>query len=160
MERVPAAHRDLGALRVLTRWMDEAVRVPGTRFRIGLDGVLGMIPGVGDVAGGLLSSWFVVTAARLGAPPSVLARMGLNIGLDALVGAVPFLGDLFDFGWKANRKNLDLLDRHLTDPAATARSSRVRVGATAAGVLALTILTLVGAITVGAALVRWGLQAF
>jgi hypothetical protein len=138
--------------------MDEVVRVPGTSFRIGLDGLLGLIPGVGDLTGGLLSTWFLVAAARLGAPPSVLARMGLNIGLDALTGAVPLLGDLFDFAWKANRKNLALLEHHLTDPRAARRSSRTVVVGTVAFVLVTTLLVLVGAVALGAALVRWLLQ--
>ena len=160
MRREIGPAREIGALRALTRWMDEAIRVPGTPFRIGLDGLLGMIPGVGDLAGGLVSSSFIVAAARLGAPPAVLARMGLNIGLDALVGAVPFLGDLFDFGWKANRRNLDLLERHVADPAAAVRSSRAVVGATVAGVLAITLLALTGAIALGALLLRWLIRAF
>jgi hypothetical protein len=139
--------------------MDDAVRVPGTSFRIGLDGLLGMIPGIGDLAGGLFSTWFLVAAARLGAPPSLLARMGLNVGLDALTGAVPVLGDLFDFGWKANRRNLALMERHLADPARTQRASRAVIGAALAGVLLTTTLVLAGAIVVGTALVRWLLQA-
>jgi hypothetical protein len=138
--------------------MDEAVRVPGTPLRIGLDGLLGLIPGVGDLAGGLLSSWFIVAAARLGAPPSVLARMGLNIGLDAVTGAVPLAGDLFDFAWKANRRNLALLERHLAEPDRVRRSSRAVIAAALGGVLAATLLVLAGAIAIAAALVRWLFQ--
>lgn len=149
------AGRELESLRALTRWMDEALRVPGTRFRVGLDGLLGLIPGVGDVAGGLLSTWFLVAAARVGAPPSVLVRMGLNIGVDAITGAVPLLGDLFDFGWKANRRNLALLERHLADPASARRSSRAVIATALGTVLALVILVLAGAIALGAALVQW-----
>ena len=140
--------------------MDEAVRVPGTSFRIGLDGLLGLIPGVGDLAGGLVSTWYIVAAARLGAPPWVLARMGLNIGLDALTGAVPLLGDLFDFGWKANRRNLALLDHHLTDPHGARRASRAVVGGALAAVLAVTLLALMGAIALASALVRGLFQLF
>jgi hypothetical protein len=135
--------------------MDDAIRIPGTPLRIGLDGILGLIPGVGDLAGGLLSIWLLVAAARLGAPPSVLARMGLNIGVDALPGVVPLLGDLFDFGWKANRRNLALLDRHLADPPRAKRASRAVVGAALAGVLGATVLVLAGAVALGAVLVRW-----
>jgi hypothetical protein len=135
--------------------MDEAVQLPGTPFRIGLDGLLGLVPGVGDLAGGLFSSWFLVAAARFGAPPSVLARMGLNIGLDAVTGAVPLLGDLFDFAWKANRRNLALLEHHLADPRGAQRASRTVVIGTVAVVLVLTVLVLVGAIALGTGLLRW-----
>ncbi|MSR35165.1 MAG: DUF4112 domain-containing protein [Gemmatimonadetes bacterium] len=138
--------------------MDEALAVPGTSLRVGLDSLLGLIPGVGDLAGGVASSWFLVVAARLGAPPAVLARMGLNIGVYALIGVIPFLGDLFDFGWKANRKNLGLLERHLADPLATSRLSRAVVGGALAAVLAVFVMVMVGAILLAALLVRWLVQ--
>lgn len=145
------------ALRSLARWMDEAVRIPGTSMRVGLDALLGLLPGVGDLAGGLVSASFLVGAVRLGAPPVLVVRMALNVALDALVGAVPLLGDVFDFGWKANRKNLALLERHRADPAGIRRSSRtVLVGAIAAAALVIG-LALAGAIWVAAALWRWAL---
>lgn len=92
---------------------DEVFRVPGTRWRVGLDGVVGLVPGVGDAATALLALYPLIEAWRLGAPPKLLARMLANLGLDAAVGSVPVLGDLFDLRFKSNRRNVELLRRHL-----------------------------------------------
>jgi Domain of unknown function (DUF4112) len=128
--------KDLARVRTLTRVLDELVRIPGTRFRIGLDGLIGLIPGAGDVVGGAAAAYALVAAARLGAPPSVIARMAGNILVDLLVGALPVVGDLFDFGWKANRRNLTLLERLAADPRGTHASSRAVVAAALTVVLA------------------------
>jgi hypothetical protein len=124
--------------------MDQAVTVPGSRLRFGLDALIGLLPGVGDVVGGVISTWFLVTGARLGAPPAVLARMGLNLAVDALLGAIPLLGDLFDVGWKANVRNLALLEAHVSDPLATRRRSAWALLVTAAVIL-LTLGSLLAA---------------
>lgn len=99
--------------RSIARLLDTAVRIPGTNIRFGLDAVLGLVPGVGDFAGAALSGYVLLTAARAGAPTTLLARMLANVGLDALVGAVPVLGDLFDVAFKANARNAALLDAWL-----------------------------------------------
>lgn len=138
---------DLERLRAITRVMDEAVRVPGTRFRIGLDGIIGFVPGVGDAVTAAISGYALLAAARAGAPRSVLARMTGNILLDTLVGAVPVLGDLFDLGFKANRRNLRLLENHLHAPARTRAQSR--------GILALAAGALLLIITAGIAGAVW-----
>lgn len=96
--------------RSIARLLDTAFRIPGTNIRFGLDGILGLVPGVGDVAGAALSGYVILTAARAGAPNTLLARMLANVGLDALVGAVPLLGDLFDVAFRANVRNAALLD--------------------------------------------------
>lgn len=104
------------ALRTLERiaaLMDERFRIPGTGFRVGLDGLLGLIPGVGDAATALVSLYLLHQAHRLGARGPLLARMVGNVAVDALLGSVPVVGDLFDFGFKANRRNVELLRRHL-----------------------------------------------
>src|SRR4051812_43943476 len=80
--------------------LDNSIRIPGSKFRIGLDAILGLIPGIGDVLGVLLSSYIVREAARLGAPPSVLLRMAFNVAVEGIVGIVPFVGDVFDAAWK------------------------------------------------------------
>jgi len=126
--RTPTTNDPLARARVLARLLDSAAGVPGTGIRFGLDPVLGLIPGLGDVAGAALSGYLVLLGARLGAPRAVVARMVLNVGVDALVGAVPVLGDLFDVAWKANTRNLALLDRALERPAATRTSSAAVVG--------------------------------
>ena len=130
--------------------MDGAVGVPGTRFRIGLDPLLGLIPGVGDLAGAALSGYIVTIAARLGAPPSVLARMLGNVAVDMLIGAIPGVGDLFDFGWKANTRNLALIERYRDAPERVRRSSRLAVAAALGGIG----LLVAGGIWLGVAVLR------
>lgn len=100
-------------LRRLSRLMDAEWKVPLLRRRFGLDSVIGLIPGVGDLAGALVSLSIVLTAARMGASRSTLLLMLGNIGLDMLVGAVPVLGDVFDVAFKANRRNVRLLESRL-----------------------------------------------
>jgi hypothetical protein len=131
---------NISGIRHLARLLDAAVRVPGTNVRFGLDAVLGLIPGAGDVVGGLLSSYIIVQAANLGAPRSVLARMVLNVAIDSIVGAVPILGDLFDVGWKSNTRNAALLERYAERPAATRTVSRLTVIAAIAAVLVIIVV--------------------
>lgn len=130
--------------------MDGALGVPGTRFRIGLDPLLGLIPGVGDLAGAALSGYIVTIAARLGAPPSVLVRMLGNVAVDMLIGAIPGVGDLFDFGWKANTRNLALIERYRDAPERVRRSSRLAVLAALGGIG----LLVAGGIWLGIAVLR------
>lgn len=106
----------LARLRALATILDDAVRVPGTRFRVGLDPLLGLLPGAGDAVTGAVAAYALVLATRLGAPPVVIARMAANILVDVSTGTVPLVGDLFDFGWKSNRKNLQLLERYQQQP--------------------------------------------
>lgn len=122
--------------RALARVLDTAVGVPGTPIRIGLDAILGVIPGAGDVIGAVLSGYIVLVAIRQGAPRPVIWRMIANIGIDTVVGSVPVLGDLFDVAYKSNIRNVELLERHATHPGATEASSR-RLGIVVAIVLAL-----------------------
>jgi hypothetical protein len=148
-EPPPSAAR-LSGLRQLARLLDAAVRIPGTNIRFGLDAVLGLLPGAGDIAGGVLSAFIVVQAANLGAPRSVLARMVMNVAIDSIVGVVPVLGDLFDIGWKSNTRNMDLLERYVARPQATRAASR---GAVIAAIVAI-LLIVVGMIAVIVAIVR------
>jgi hypothetical protein len=100
----------------LARWLDDLVRIPGTRVGFGLDGVLGLlVPGAGDAISGVGSLALLLLALRRGLPSIVIARMVLNIGVDALVGTIPIVGDLFDFGFKANRRNLELIRSYEAD---------------------------------------------
>lgn len=93
----------------LSRILDTAFPIPGTSLRFGLDGIVGLIPGIGDPVGALLSSYVIFESARVGAPKRLLLRMIGNVALESLIGVIPLLGDLFDFGWKANVRNLALL---------------------------------------------------
>lgn len=115
----------LDRLRAMARVLDDLVGIPGTRLRVGLDGVLGLVPGVGDSVTGAVSFYAMYAAYRLGAPPTVLARMLLNVLIDLVVGSLPFVGDLFDFGWKSNRKNVRLVERYAFEPERVKASSRV-----------------------------------
>ncbi|MDC0711952.1 DUF4112 domain-containing protein [Stigmatella sp. ncwal1] len=119
----PADSATLEQVRRLARQLDTSIRLPGG-LRIGWDAVLGLVPAVGDWAGALLSSYIVLQAARLGASREVLLRMVGNVAVEALVGAVPFLGDVFDAAWRANVRNVRLLENHLAAPTATRRASR------------------------------------
>jgi hypothetical protein len=137
----------VGRLRRLSYLLDNSIPIPGTPFRIGLDSIIGLIPGVGDLVGGAFSLYIILEAAKLGAPRSLLGRMGWNVAVDVLVGAVPLLGDLFDAGWKANVRNLALLERQVHRPVESARANRrfvMLVGAALflllAGAAALTVL--------------------
>jgi hypothetical protein len=146
-----AERRRFERLERLGRLLDTAVGVPGTRFRFGLDPLLGLVPGLGDALGAALSGYIVLEAARLGASRGVLGRMLFNIGVDTLLGAVPGLGDLFDFAWKSDSMNVALLRRHLERPEATRAASRRFL---AAMLLALLLLA-AGAVIGAVALLRW-----
>lgn len=125
--------------RALARLLDSAFRVPGTRFRFGLDPLLGLVPGLGDAVGGGLGLYLLVLAYRAGAPPVVMLRMGANIAADALLGAVPVLGDLFDASYRANLRNLELLDRYLADPRETTGKTLAVLLALAAAIIAILV---------------------
>jgi hypothetical protein len=104
---------DVTLSRQVARVMDDAVTVPGTRIGLGLDAVIGLVPGIGDALGSALSGIIVRDAVRARVPMVVLARMGLNLVVDALLGLLPGLGDLLDVAHRANRKNLSLLLREI-----------------------------------------------
>lgn len=131
--------------RTLARVLDTAIGVPGTPIRIGLDAILGLVPGAGDVIGAVLSGYIVLIALRNGAPSVVIWRMLGNIGIDTLVGSVPVIGDLFDVAYKSNMKNVELMERYALRPETVTKRSRWM----AALVIAVIALALVGIATVG-----------
>lgn len=118
----PEAQRRLQRLRSLAWFLDRSIPI-GSKWRIGVDPIIGLIPGVGDWIGALLSLYVLYEGARLGVPGGILVRMGGNILLDAMVGAVPVLGDVFDLAWQANVRNVDLVERHYR-PALRGRTLR------------------------------------
>jgi hypothetical protein len=140
----------LDRLDKLTRLLDTAFPIPGTRYRIGLDGLLGLIPGVGDTIGAAFSAYIVLEAARLGVPKGILLRMIGNLAVETVVGIVPILGDIFDIAWKANVRNLALLREHRVEVSRRdERSSRqimnllvVAIILTIVGLVALAIFAL------------------
>jgi hypothetical protein len=134
--------------------LDNSIPVPGTGIRIGLDGLIGLIPGIGDAVGAVLSSYIVAQAAHGGAPLSLILRMGLNIVIESFVGLVPIFGDLFDFGYKANARNVRLLRDHLLEPVRARTRSRFVVA-----LLALGCIAVIGAFVILAiAVMRWAWQ--
>lgn len=136
----------------LTRLLDRAIRIPGTDIYIGLDPILGaLLPELGDALTAVLSLGLLALAIRERVPKLVLLRMVVNIAIDALVGAIPLIGDVFDFAFKANEKNLALIERHRSDPLRPPGISDYLV-ATVVILLALAALAL--PIALGIALVR------
>lgn len=120
----PAPHPSLQRVEKLAYWLDEFITVPGTRFKIGLESLVGMIPVVGDVAGLLMGGYVVVEAHRLGAPAELKWKMVRNVVLDGAIGLVPVLGDFFDFAYRSNRRNVQLLLGHYRPAAPAARTWR------------------------------------
>jgi hypothetical protein len=114
----------LQRLRKFSRLLDNAIGIPGTSFRVGLDPILGLLPGAGDFVGTALSAYIVIEAARLGVARGTLGRMVFNILVESVVGALPVVGDLFDFAWKANTKNIELLEAHLNVAHENEKASR------------------------------------
>lgn len=132
---------DVTRARALARVLDSAVGVPGTPLRVGLDALLGLVPGAGDLVGAALSGYIVLVAARNGAPRSVLGRMLLNVFVDTAIGSIPVVGDLFDIGYKSNLKNVELLERFAGQPARTTAQSR-RLGAVIVFLLLVALIAL------------------
>lgn len=132
-------NESLRRAKVVASVLDEAIRVPGTNVRFGVDPIVGLIPGLGDVIGGAASVYIILEAARADAPASVLIRMALNIGIDTIVGGLPFIGDLFDFAWKSNSRNVALLARHVEAPVQTKRASKALVALLIAAIVLVVI---------------------
>jgi hypothetical protein len=108
--------------------MDEFLRVPGTKFRFGLDPIIGLFPGLGDTASAIVSALALIQAARRGVPKVLLARMSLNILINELVGIIPGIGDAFSFWFKSNTRNYRLLQEHIGQPTRSRKSDWVFVG--------------------------------
>ena len=127
-------------LQQLAWLLDSSIPIPGTRLTVGVDAVVGLFPVIGDLIGVALSSYILSQAARLGAPRSVLTRMAFNIGVEGVVGIIPFAGDVFDAAFKANQRNVQLLDQWLEEPKRTERSTRAFAAMIIAALVALLAL--------------------
>jgi hypothetical protein len=125
-EQRASQHSVATELRRLAWLLDDAIRLPGG-FRIGLDGIVGLVPGIGDVLGLGASAYIVIRAKGLGVPRIVLTRMIGNVVLESVIGVIPVLGDLFDFAFKANRRNLALMEQYFVNEQPVRRGSRARV---------------------------------
>lgn len=129
----------LKRLRQISHVLDNAIGIPGSDIRVGLDPILGLLPGGGDVLTGLISVYIVYEGAKMGLPAATLGRMGFNIVLDTLSGTVPVLGDLFDVTWKANSQNVALLEKHIANPTPSRAADRLFAGVVIVALLALVI---------------------
>ena len=101
----------------LSKQLDSVFRIPGTGIRIGYDSIAGLIPGLGDAAAALPAAWILLESRRMGLPKRKLVKQGANIALDTLFGSIPLLGTIFDVGFKANLRNVEILRRHLEENA-------------------------------------------
>ena len=138
-------------LKQLAWLLDSSIPIPGTRFTVGLDALIGLFPFIGDLIGVALSSFILKEAARLGAPKSVLMRMSFNVALEGVIGIVPFAGDVFDAAFKANQRNVRLLESWLDEPKRTTRSSRFFGAALIVGVIVFLVLL----VALGVLAARW-----
>ncbi len=128
-------------LKFLAWLLDSSIPIPGTPFTVGLDAIVGLFPFIGDLIGVLVSSYIVAEANRLGVGRAVLARMAFNVAVEGVIGIVPLFGDIFDAGWKANQRNVRLLDAWAERPHETRRASRLFLVLLTTGLLALAALS-------------------
>jgi Domain of unknown function (DUF4112) len=147
-------------LREYSRLLDSAIAIPGTGYRFGLDPIIGLVPGGGDTVGLVLSAYILYEAAQLGAAKGTLGQMAFNILLETVAGSVPVLGDIFDVTWKANVRNVRLLEDHLKVVEHHGVPGRVRRSNQAFMVLLLLLLVLafIGAAIVSFMILRWVVQ--
>ena len=140
----------------LARYLDGLFRIPGTGWRFGLDALIGLIPNVGDTITSLASFYILIAGVRYGVPKITLLRMAFNIGLDYAVGSIPFIGDAFDFFWKANKQNLDLIRERATGKGQGTTSDYIFIF----GLIGLLILLLIGSIIVSAFILYYVISNF
>lgn len=134
--------RQIQSLKRFSTLMDSSVRLPGG-YRIGLDGIIGLIPGIGDLAGMAASLYIIVSAHRLGAGRSTLVRMLFNVGLETVIGSVPLAGDIFDMAFKANNRNMQLLTESI-DPVQS--SEQLPQGTLRPGFWMITVIAMLFAV--------------
>lgn len=115
MNKATAQNATMIKVAQLTKLMDKQFTIPGTNFRFGLDGILGLIPGIGDVSTFAVSCYLLTLMAKNGASGYVMARMVLNVLIDTIIGSIPFIGDIFDFAFKSNSRNMRLMQEHFVD---------------------------------------------
>lgn len=146
-------------VRVLAKLLDNSISIPGTPWKIGFDPIVGLIPGIGDLIGAVMSGYIVLEAVRADVPAFTLARMLLNIGIDTLLGAVPAVGDVFDAAWKSNMMNVALLERHLVTAGGAPPKRHNVLGLMAIVVIVLLLILGAGlALGIFAARLLWGLR--
>jgi hypothetical protein len=140
---------DLATVRRWARLLDSEFRIPGTKLTFGLDPVIGLIPGVGDLVGPIFGLVVLAHAWRMRVPKIIMARMVINAGLDALLGIIPLIGDTVDLFWKANLSNVTLLERHAYERRAVTTADRVFVAVVIVALLILLLLPIALVIWIG-----------
>lgn len=149
----------LERLRNFSRLLDNAIAIPGTNYRVGLDPLLGLIPGGGDTIGMVFSCLIVYEASRLGASQKTLGQMTFNVLLETILGTVPGIGDLFDVVWKSNTKNIKLLDDHLGVQQSLPVAGHRNRGFTILLIVGL-VLAIAGCIALSIFVLQWLYQLF
>jgi hypothetical protein len=129
----------LAHIRGLARFLDESIPVPGTKYKIGVEPIVGLIPGVGDFFGVTLSAYIILRAADLGVSAATIIRMIINLAIDGVIGSLPFVGDLFDLVWKANKRNIVIVENELLKNAPL-KSSKVFVAVAAVALISVMAL--------------------
>jgi Domain of unknown function (DUF4112) len=141
----PSHAPKLKRIRQLSQLLDGAIVIPGTKQRIGLDPILGLIPGGGDTLSALLSGYIIIEAARMGLPRKALMQMVGNIVIDTFAGTVPVLGDIFDVFSKANLRNMQIVERHVEAPPTNPKTDKLFIGLLVIGLIIFALA--VGGIT-------------
>ena len=142
---------ELAIVRQIRKWMDEAVTVPGTKLKVGLDSIIGLIPGVGDASSAAIGAYMLHAAHKLGVPTVVMVRMLFNQFVDMLIGLIPVVGDYLDVLYKANSKNAALIEEAIVNRETTVRSSWWRL----IGAFAVFLLIVFGGIAGTVFFVKW-----
>ena len=138
----------LNRMRKLTKVLDSAIAIPGTKQRFGLDPILGLIPGGGDTVSAALSAYIIIEAALMGLPREALIKMVMNLLLDTAVGTVPVLGDIFDVFSKANVRNMQIVESHIKAPQPKPKADKLFIGLLIVGLIIFALA--IGSITVWA----------
>jgi len=146
-------------VRVLAKLLDNSISIPGTPWKIGFDPLVGLIPGIGDLIGAVLSGYIILEAVRADVSSFTLARMLANVGIDTLLGAVPVVGDVFDAAWKSNTMNVALLERHLNTAGDAPRKRHNVLGLMVIALVVLVLIVGAGlALGIFAARLLWSLK--
>jgi hypothetical protein len=143
----------------LARWLDSVFEIPIIGFRFGLDAIIGLLPGAGDVVTSLASIYILNAARKFGVPRVTLTRMTLNIAIDLIGGALPFVGDLWDAWWKANQRNAELLRRHFEATPDTERKLQTEDRWFVTMLIAVVVLLTIGSIAVAVVILKWLIAA-
>jgi hypothetical protein len=141
--------------RAISKWSDTVFEIPGLGWRFGLDPIIGLIPLAGDFATSLISLYILALAAEARVPRSTMLRMGLNVAIDYVVGSIPIVGNIFDFAWKANYRNMQLMERALAAPPSERRRQSRADWLILGGILAALVALLVASIVMAILIAGW-----